>query len=154
MPHPLLYTFTGLAYKAYLGAARRRLVVAGSCHMCGWCCTRLNLSYHNKWIRSEKQFEKLKQEFEDYKRFEIMDRTLSGILLFRCTKLDENNLCSDHENRPDYCREYPHPELPFLGGSLRKECGFRFEAAPDFQRMLRKESRKPAQIQKPPTMLG
>lgn len=154
MPHPLLYTFTGLVRKAYLGATRKRVVIAGSCNMCGWCCTRLNLSYHNTWISSEKQFEKLKRDFADYRRFEIMERTISGLLLFRCTMLDENNLCSDHENRPEYCREYPHPELLFLGGSLREECGYRFETVPDFQRVLKKETRKTGRGAKPPTVLG
>ncbi len=143
MPHPLLYTFTGLAKRLWLGVTRRRPVVAGACNMCGWCCTRINLSYRNKWITSEKEFLKLCEQYEDYRRFEIIERTMSGLLLFRCRFLDENNLCADHENRPDYCRDYPHPDLVFLGGSLHRECGYRIETAPDFQRMLKKQLRGP-----------
>ena len=149
MAHPLLYTYTGLLHKAWLHATHRRMVVAGACRMCGWCCTRLNLSYQNRWIRSENAFERLKQEYPDYRRFTVIGRTLSGLLLFHCTMLNEDNLCSDHENRPEYCSQFPHPDLIFLGGGLKPDCGFRFETVPDFQRMLRQETRRPQAPGKP-----
>ena len=117
----------------------REVVVSGRCNMCGRCCRGLNLTLGDRggWIRSKHLFELAKKQHPAYERFEITGRTPTGILIFKCKMLDENNLCGDHENRPGYCRTYPTPDLYFMGGELLPGCGFRFEVVPRFNRILK-----------------
>lgn len=84
-------------------------------------------------------FEKLKRAHPEYERFVCVDRSPTGILIFNCGCLDENNLCGDYDNRPAFCRLYPSKKLYFMGGEFMKGCGYRFEVVPRFSRMLKKK---------------
>ncbi|MFH1539640.1 MAG: YkgJ family cysteine cluster protein [bacterium] len=136
------YTIGGALTGAYLKLARREFVVAGECAMCGRCCRNMNLYFGSRWIRSETEFRRLVKKRPEYERFEPIGRTVTGILKFRCAKLNDG-LCADHENRPDFCREYPPADLPLYGAGLDSTCGYRFEIAPSFKNILRSAERGP-----------
>ena len=135
----LRYSTLGLARRAVLLVRRRELAVSGKCEMCGKCCTSLNFTLGAGWISSKRAFERLKKKYPEYERFEICGRAPGGAITFRCRMLGDDNLCSDHENRPAFCREYPTRDVYFMGGELLSNCGFRFEAVPSFKNMLREK---------------
>ena len=134
----LRFTPKGLMKWLRLKLTGREMVVGGSCLMCGRCCRRLNLSYGDRWIRSEKDFNSLVEDFPEYKRFHIVDETPAGLLVFECDMLTQEGLCGDHDGRPDICREYPEPDLPFTGGELLDHCGYSFKEVPSFKKHLEK----------------
>lgn len=108
-----------------------------SCSCCASCC---------KFATSEYSYEQLKQRamrgdkysadfvsvFVPYKTeeevklanpeyFELLNKILDDqkIYYYYCPKL-EGNLCSDYENRPDICKDFPHNPLKLLPS----ECSF------------------------------
>lgn len=134
-------TFQMLRGFARAAAARARgeqLAVTGKCVNCGRCCGRVSLMRGRSWIRSARAFEKLKMRRPEYRHFVVTGREVSGELVFKCLKLDENNLCSIYDGRPDFCRKYPSLDLHFMGGELTGGCGYRFETLPSFSKILRK----------------
>lgn len=132
----LRYTPQGILKWIRLKILGREIVVEGACLQCGRCCRRLNLSYRDRWLRDEKDFEEMFLAHEEYTRFRITDRTDDGLLVFECDKISEHGLCLDHENRPALCSEYPLTELVFTGAELLDHCGYRFVEAPSFRKAL------------------
>lgn len=137
------YTIGGALTGAYLKLRRREIAVAGECEMCGRCCRKMNLYFGSRWIRSEAEFKRLMKKRPEYERFEPAGRTVTGILNFRCKMHGEDGLCADHENRPDFCRDYPPADLPLYGAGLDSTCGYRFEVVPSFKNVLRAAGRGP-----------
>jgi len=45
----------------------------------------------------------------------------NGIYFYHCPKLGDDNLCTDYENRPDICRDFPNNPLVIFP----KGCGYR-----------------------------
>lgn len=45
----------------------------------------------------------------------------NNIYFYHCPKINENNLCSDYENRPNICRDFPNNPLVIFP----KDCGFK-----------------------------
>lgn len=141
----------GQIRRLLLRLLRREPALSGGCRMCGQCCKMLNLSHRGKWIRTGRAFNEIKTLHpEEYERFEIVGRTAGGILTFRCRLQDENNLCSDHETRPGFCRDYPFAGLYFMGGKTLPGCGYRLEIVPSFNGML-KDSLKKAEENNSPS---
>lgn len=132
------YTPAGVLKWLRLKILGREIVIEGECLCCGRCCRRLNLSYRDRWLRDEKDFEEMFLQHEEYMRFRVTERTDDGLLVFECDKISEEGLCMDHENRPDLCREYPLPELPFTGAELLDHCGYSFAERPSFRKALAK----------------
>lgn len=54
--------------------------------------------------------------------FELLAEKLDGekVYFYHCPKLSADNSCSDYENRPDICRDFPDNPLSLLPAS----CGF------------------------------
>lgn len=54
--------------------------------------------------------------------FELLAERMDGekVYFYHCPKLTENNRCSDYENRPGICRDFPDNPLSLLP----KACGF------------------------------
>ena len=54
--------------------------------------------------------------------FDMLDEKLQGenIYFYHCPKLTDDNRCSDYENRPDICRDFPDNPLSLLPPA----CGF------------------------------
>ncbi|MBP3924215.1 YkgJ family cysteine cluster protein [bacterium] len=50
----------------------------------------------------------------------LRKKTDEKVYFYHCPKLDENNRCSDYENRPQICRDFP--DNPFC--ILPKSCGY------------------------------
>lgn len=134
----LRYTPGGMLRWLRMKAQGREMAVMGACMMCGRCCRQLNLSYKDKWLRKEKEFERLFLTHEEFMRFRVTGRTAEGLLIFECDKITEEGLCGDHEGRPALCREYPLPELVFTGGELLDHCGYELRETPSFKKALSK----------------
>ncbi len=111
-----------------------------SCSRCALCC---------KFACSEFSYEELKQKalkgdkfasqftsvfvpyvdltkaqevFGDY--IELLKSkygTLEGVYFYYCPKLSQDNLCTDYENRPEICRDFPNNSLAILPNT----CGFK-----------------------------
>ena len=124
-----------------IGSARgKTLVVTGGCNSCGACCSRLSLMHKREWIRSERLFRRLQRDDADYAHFELIGREPGGELLFRCARLDENNLCSIHATRPSFCAEFPTPDIKLFGGALPAGCGYGITIARPFDQVLKEAS--------------
>lgn len=51
----------------------------------------------------------------------LKDNGESGYYFYHCPKVTEDNLCSDYENRPQICKDFPDNPIAFLP----KNCGFK-----------------------------
>ena len=97
--------------------------IAGACQHSGNCCTGIRLYSDNKPFKTVSDFEKKCVSDKGYKRFIPFSKG-SGSLLFHCSCLDTTNRCSDYENRPMICRQYPYSL--FVGSDfIHDACGYR-----------------------------
>jgi uncharacterized protein len=134
------YTFIGFIKWLWLGLRGRRVIAAGECLLCGRCCHRVNLTGENdRWISSSREFKRQAARRPDYARFRLEGATITGLMTFCCECAREDGACGDYENRPDFCRVFPEPELFFMGAELLDGCGYRFEVVPSFKRMLERQ---------------
>ena len=92
----------------------------GSCKKCGDCCKYM----YSIDTYTEREFEIMTKIFPKYKRFRITGRDEYNNLIFACSLLDENGLCSDYKQRLNMCKKYPSTKLN-AGGKLHKNCGYR-----------------------------
>jgi Fe-S-cluster containining protein len=104
--------------------------------MCGTCCKKLILVDGRKIIRTEEEFRVLKQKYPQYDIFKIKSINSDGDLVFECTRLNEDNTCSIHKDRPGICANYPTPSMFKYQGKLFENCGYYVEPAVDFQEVL------------------
>ena len=51
----------------------------------------------------------------------LKDNCESGYYFYHCPKVTEDNRCSDYDNRPQICRDFPDNPIAFLP----KNCGFK-----------------------------
>ena len=89
---------------------------------------------------TEKQFEATKQWDKFFNNFFISGKDeKSGVLLFTCKEIDENNRCRVYHFRGLGCRLYPRPNSKYLinGGQMLDGCGFYFEPDKEFKRFLK-----------------
>lgn len=102
-----------------------------SCSCCGSCCKLAVSEYSYNQLKQRafrgdkfsKDFvsvfvpynteEEAKQANPEY--FELLNELMEEqkIYYYYCPKV-ENNLCSDYENRPDICKDFPHNPLKLL----------------------------------------
>lgn len=70
-----------------------------------------------------------KEIYPEY--FELLAEKLDGesVYFYHCPKLTEHNLCSDYENRPQICRDFPDNPLSMLPKSCGY-CGWKEEVEP------------------------
>lgn len=148
-----LQYFTGLYRRFRSFVLRREVEVVGQCRLCGNCCRDILLRDRGRWIRKEKQFDRLVEHLPEHARFELTGRDDLGFLSFACTCLGDDKLCTGYEDRPALCRNYPSKSLYYQGGWLRADCGFSFRAVtfrdvfmrrrrakvPDFSTVLKRE---------------
>ncbi len=112
--------------------------IRGACKMCGKCCHSLILTRKGKPIYTLVDFKKMQRwDPQTYHRF-TPDTELESDrpLTFSCKYIDENNLCSDHENRPVLCQTYPHRSIFKIGAELEDGCGYRVVNKGDFEDIL------------------
>lgn len=120
-----LFMPTGLFRKLRKLLLRRDVEVVGQCQLCGGCCRDIHLFHKGRWLKRVRNFKRLCEEQPDFRRFRITGRSDSGRLVFSCT-LQEGDLCSDHENRMELCRNYPSKAIYYQGGWLRGDCGYSY----------------------------
>ncbi|MBF0275734.1 MAG: YkgJ family cysteine cluster protein [Nitrospinae bacterium] len=131
------YFSPGYLYRYFfLQLSGKEVIVSGRCRQCGSCCKELSLDIDGEWIKSEKNFERLKSRYPEYDRMEITGRDSSGNLTFQCTWLSEENMCKDHENRLEICDTFPNKELYIMGGKLPDGCGYKLQAGVPFNKVL------------------
>jgi len=136
------FTLAGLVHFLSLKLRRRRISLRGACRQCGCCCRSVCLADSSGWVRSEKSFGKICEQFPEYQRFKISGKDSEGYLLFTCTWCSADGKCRDYGQRLDICRNYPENSLVFAGGVLPEECGFYFVENADFARILQREMRR------------
>lgn len=112
----------------------------GKCLGCGNCCRNILLYVEEEPIRTEEQFEKVKEWEKHYRNFYISGRSETGALLFTCREIDDNNRCRVYFFRGLGCRLYPRKDTKFLinGGKPLDGCGYYFEADKSFSSYLHK----------------
>ena len=136
------FTFFGLLRWLRLRFTGKQVIVAGHCFQCGVCCTDLNLSRKSHWIRSKAEFDRLSEKMPEYRRFKHIGYSLTGLMKFHCDCLTKEGYCGDYEGRPDFCRDYPEPDLYFMGGDISPHCGYSFQIIPSFGRILNREMKR------------
>lgn len=110
-----------------------------SCSRCALCCkfASSEFSYEELKTKAEngdkfaKQFisvfvpyENIEEAYKIYPEYiELLKskyENMEEIHFYYCPKLSKENLCTDYENRPDVCRDFPNNALTILPSS----CGF------------------------------
>lgn len=113
----------------------------GKCVKCGNCCRNILLfADDNIPVKTEEQFEKIKEWDKHFCNFYISGKNETGSLLFTCREIDDNNHCKVYLFRGMGCRNYPKTDSKFLinGGKPLDGCGYYFEADKDFKSYLDK----------------
>lgn len=96
----------------------------GKCLRCGECCRNVVLSIKGERIRTEQQFAQLVAQDPPYMIFVPKLIVSGGIILFDCSKLAGNNVCTIYRERPRVCMDYPDPDLLKCGTDVIEGCGF------------------------------
>lgn len=106
-----------------------KFIRKGKCNRCGNCCRNILLYIEDEPIKTEEQFEKVKEWEKHYHNFYISGKSETGALLFTCKEIDENNKCKVYFFRGLGCRMYPKKDTKFLinGGKPLDGCGYYFE---------------------------
>ena len=128
--------------KAIKKLAGKGYVVKGKCNRCGACCRHLALFLGREKIRDEEDFIKLKEAFPEYERFRIIGRHPSGILIFACSMVGENNLCRDYAHRPQICKAFPCEESFDFLNHMPEGCGYEAVPVKDFESFLKDEEKR------------
>lgn len=136
------FSFLGLLKYFSLKIRGKSISVTGRCKACGICCQSISLEGPNGWLRSAQDFEKMVNNQEEYRRFEILGKDSQGFLLFRCNKLSSDNTCLDYTTRLNLCKKFPEKDLAFMGGEIPSVCGYDFQEIVPFHKILAREQEK------------
>ena len=134
-------TYLSGDYKTKLKAAYKAIMDKKDnyeCNRCGACC-KLAVSEYSytqlkqRAMRGDKFSEDFVSVFVPYETeeeakavnpeyFELLNVLVSEekIYYYHCPKIDENNLCTIYEDRPNICKDFPHNPLKLLPS----ECSF------------------------------
>lgn len=121
---------------------QRKLVIERrknfNCGMCGACC-RLAISefspaqllekasrgdkFAKEYISTFSPYENVEEPEKQFPLYiELLKESGEQVYYYHCKKVTEDNKCSDYENRPSICRDYPdnpiqmlHPTCSFIG---------------------------------------
>ena len=108
-----------------------------ACTLCGTCCRLACSEFSYEDLKSKaqngdnfaKQFTGIFVPYKDKKEAEkiypeyiklLKDNKEDDVYFYYCPKLNECSKCSDYENRPQICRDFPDNPLALLP----KSCGF------------------------------
>lgn len=121
---------------------RKKYYRQGQCKGCGACCIHIYVKHLKGVVKTEEEFQKLRQLHPFYTYLEIMGKDEIG-LFFKCKNLDkETHKCNIHKKRPSICRRYPQEEIFLLGGTLKDDCGYSFTPIDSFNDVLKKIQNK------------
>ena len=109
------------------------------CNKCAACCRLASSEYSFEQLKERaKNGDIFSQQFtsvfipyenkEDARQyypefFDLLEKKYKGdndIFFYHCPKLGDDNLCTDYENRPDICKDFPNNPLVIFP----KDCGF------------------------------
>lgn len=111
-----------------------------TCNKCAACCKLASSEYSYEELKERakngdifsqqfvsifvpyKNKEEARQFYPEF--FALLEKKYpndNDIYFYYCPKLGENNLCTDYENRPNICREFPNNPLVIFP----KDCGYR-----------------------------
>ena len=117
-----------------------KYVRKGKCLKCGNCCRNILLYADEEPIKTNEQFERVKEWEKHYNNFYISGRSETGALLFTCREISEDNKCRVYFFRGLGCRQYPAVKSKFIinGGKPLDGCGYYFESNKKFKSYLDK----------------
>lgn len=126
----------------YSKILRRKYFREGACLCCGRCCSKIYVRHSKDVIKTEEEFNRLKNRYFFYSDLIVIGKDDMG-LVFECSKLDKSTgLCTAHSRRPPICRRYPQEEIFSMGASLAENCGYRFVPIYSFEEILKKVCHK------------
>lgn len=131
------YTLQGWFRYLHIRLTGKAVRVQGECRLCGRCCRRISLEANGRWIRSEREFNRLVIMHPEFKRFKVIEKDSSGYLLFSCSWHLPEGGCKDHDNRLSICKRFPDKSLYFSGAGVPLECGYYFTIGVPFSKLLR-----------------
>jgi len=93
----------------------------------------------DQYLTREEEFERIKKLDDKYNHFFISSRDETGILLFTCKSLGEDNLCTCYPFRSLYCRLYPRIKTKHIraGAEMPEGCGYYIESNVKFEEFLK-----------------
>lgn len=130
------YSFPGILHSIFLHLRGKSILVTGNCRQCGSCCRSISLEGRCGWLRSEKAFREIVEDYPEYGRFVLIGRDNDGFLLFSCSWLNGEGGCRDYESRLPLCRKFPERSLVFAGGRLPPNCSYGFAEVVPFKKIL------------------
>lgn len=133
------FSLTGLIRYLALLLAGKDVLIEGKCVQCGSCCRTISLRADSGWIRHIKDFERVCDNYPEYRRFISEGKDKEGFIQFSCSWLTEQGVCKDYENRLKICRKFPSKSLHFCGGTLPTGCGYNLKTGTPFDKVLKKE---------------
>lgn len=98
--------------------------ISGACAHSGYCCQNMQLVVKGKSLDDLVAFEQYKLKYPAYSRFMPSLNSDQTIRQFSCKCLSSQNLCTDYQNRPSVCRQYPFSTF-FQFDYIRSGCGYK-----------------------------
>ena len=105
----LLFTKCGITFfKEFLlfNIKKELFYIDGACQHSGVCCRGLGIKFKGHFITTERDYKKAVQQDTKLLRFNPVFND-KKIHHFTCSCLTEDNMCSDYDNRPAICKQYP-----------------------------------------------
>jgi Fe-S-cluster containining protein len=117
------FTVIGSAIVQAAKKVKRKLT--GECKKCGFCCEHIPLVSVKK--TGDPDYDRFLDNLEPSEWHDDINPVFKGQTIYRCKKHDrETGLCTDWENRPKVCAEYPK-NAASEKDLIYKKCGYRFE---------------------------
>lgn len=112
--------------RTWMLGPREPVRIEGACKMRGNCCRNLILVDRGRPLASLRRFRRLARREAEFEMFVPREEAYEdGFLRFTCSNLGGDGRCQIYSERPDFCREYPIPEMFRVGGELLPGCGYR-----------------------------
>ncbi|MGV8121345.1 MAG: YkgJ family cysteine cluster protein [Candidatus Xenobiia bacterium LiM19] len=128
--------------KSFRRLIGQQFMIKGACRRCGVCCRNMALSLGGRKIFTEDEFLRLKEIFPYYSSFVIERTHAAGFLIFSCTYLSEENLCTNYRKRPHICRSFPDPGSFDQAYHLPESCGYQVIPLREFDEFLKDAGKK------------
>ena len=116
------FKYSWLDKKCFFEMKLALFSIAGQCHHSGKCCEYIQIKYDRRWIKTVKDFERIKLKDKKMQRF-YAEHKNGEIDHFSCSCLTDEKLCSKYDSRPNFCRVYPFGVL-ISQGHIHPGCGY------------------------------
>ena len=98
--------------------------IGGQCEHSGNCCKNLMIVREGQSINTTEKYNAVIKKDPLYTKFVPQKIEGPKIKHFSCNCLTPNNWCSDYENRPKLCHNYPASSF-IQFDKIQKECGYK-----------------------------